>query len=63
MSFWTEANANASLIDTRPLLLDSNGDTIGSYFRNDGHILNDWGAEKISPLIREQVELDFPFFF
>jgi hypothetical protein len=63
LSYWTDANENASLIDARPILEDADGQTIGAHFRNDGHNLNDWGMEKIDPLIRQQVEKDFSMFF
>ncbi len=63
LSAWAAANPHAVLIDTRSVLHTNTGDIVGTYFRNDGHNLNDWGIERVEALVRAQFERDFPLYF
>jgi hypothetical protein len=60
---WADANDGVTLIDARTLTEDRNGEPLRKAFRNDGIFLNDWGYERLSLLLQEQIRRDYPHYY
>jgi hypothetical protein len=57
---WADQQARVTLIDTRPLFEQGGGLPVRPMFRSDGINLNRMGYLRMSQLLRQQINRDYP---
>lgn len=62
LEIWADEQPRVTLLDARLLFEERGGLPVGQMFSADGVNLNDWGYIRMSLLLRQQIDEDYPRF-